>query len=116
MSGHLALATMPEQPLPEVVNDRVAMLTCGAPYPAGWYRLRQLRVPPLGGPAPPSEGPVTDLVAAVDQDAGFLVVDPACAPKLPDEIKTRFHPAASRGPLQIYVRSQPPEYKVDPSR
>jgi len=59
---------------------------------------------------------VADLVAAVDRDAGFLVVEPACAPKLPDAIKIHFHPAASRGPLQIYVRSQPPEYRVDPSR
>ena len=61
-------------------------------------------------------GIVADLVAAVDRDAGFLVVEPVCAPKLPDAIKTRFHPAASRGPLQISVRSQRPEYKVAPSR
>jgi len=97
------VARLPDTRPPESINDKVAMLTCRGPYGAGWYNLTDLVVPDPGKPWASPRSPIDDVDKAV-QDAGFLVVDPGCHPKLPDAVDSVFHRPFSRDSLKLYVR------------
>jgi len=101
--GPFAVAALPAAPPPAALNDKVAMLTCGLTYTNGWYRLGALTVPARGGVAPSPEAPLGD-VSAIVEEAGFLVVEPSCAPPLPEMVERSFHGAVTRNSLRLYVR------------
>jgi hypothetical protein len=96
---------MPTERLPETMNDKVAIISCsGRPYPTGWYRLGQLRVSGmLTDPAPPSERPLGDIASVADE-AGFMVLEPGCAPPLPPSVAETFSGAQSRQGYNVYIR------------
>ncbi len=104
--GRLHLARMPES-APESFNDRVAVFACGSPIANGWYRLKRLNVAPGHG-ARREKGRPPQLAAAI-AEAGFLVVDPRCAPALPADLDATFHYPASRKELRLYTRRLAPQ-------
>ena len=102
--GGMKLAAFPSKPPPDgSFNDRVVVLACGNPYPNGVYPLRTLTVPAEGQPWATPEGPVGDVAAAVAR-AGFLAVQPECAPPLPPDVAAQFHGPVRRGPYNLYAR------------
>jgi hypothetical protein len=101
-----AVARMPETPPPAGINDKVAILSCRGPYRSGFYRLTDLVVPDPGHPWASPRSPITDVDQAVEE-AGFLVVDPGCHPKLPDAVERIFQRPFSRDSHKLYVRKVP---------
>lgn len=100
------VARMPAAPPPAAMRDTVAMLSCRGPYTAGWYGLRDLTVPDPGKPWASPSAPIADVDKAV-QEAGFLVVDPSCNPKLPDAVESLYRRPFSRDGQKLYVRKLP---------
>jgi hypothetical protein len=105
--GYLAVGEIPKTPPPDAFNPRVTVWSCGTPYPSGEYDLDALSVPPDGGPPATPEGPIADLGLALER-SGFLVIEPACGPNLPDSIGDTFHGPIQRGGYQVYVRKTKP--------
>jgi hypothetical protein len=101
--SELAVSLMPDDEPPDELNDRVAVFTCGDAMPTGWYRLRDVNVPP-GRPAKPNRASGAPSLAGALETAGFLVLETRCAPTLPGNVNEAFHPPASRGELMVYVR------------
>jgi hypothetical protein len=101
------VARLPATAPPAGANDRVAMLTCGGPYRAGFYSLGNLIVPEPGRPWAEPESPIVDTPGAIE-NAGFLVVNARCYPNLPEEVARLFHPPIDRESQQLYLRRRAP--------
>ncbi len=104
--GTLALSVMPASSPPDSINDRVAVFSCGWPIARGWYRLKRLNVPP--GRRPKRQENERLKLGDAIADAGFIIVDPRCAPELPETLSSTFHPPAVREELRIYTRRVAP--------
>ncbi|MEP6652155.1 MAG: hypothetical protein ABJA82_02290 [Myxococcales bacterium] len=103
--GRFNVARFPSVAPQDPFNERVAVMACDSPYANGIYNVSRMMVPDPGQPWASPAAPLGDPQTAI-RSVGFLVVDPACAPPLPPDIGTLFHPpmGSVRGPLQMYVR------------
>jgi hypothetical protein len=88
------------------MNEKVAVLSCRGPYAQGFYELGDLVVPDPGKPWAQPRATITDVDKAVDE-AGFLVVDPNCHPKLPDAVERLYRKPFPRDSHKLYVRKAP---------
>jgi hypothetical protein len=102
--GRFNLARFPTVAPQDQFNERVAVIACGNPYANGLYNVSRLMVPDPAQPWASPDAPLGDPPAAI-RGAGFLVIDPACAPPLPADIATLFHPPVNyAGGKQMYAR------------
>ena len=97
------VAGMPSAPPSAVASAKVAMLGCRGPYAAGWYELADLVTPDLAMLGPLPRAPLGGLEQAVEQ-AGFLVVDPACHGNLPEAVEQLYRRPFTREGRKLYVR------------
>jgi hypothetical protein len=104
--GEFTVANFPAAPPPDAWNNRVAALTCGYPVASGVYELGRLVAPGTGRPTATPIASVNDLASAI-ASAGYLVVEPSCAPTLPAAVESDFHRAYSYDRLRLYVRKAP---------
>lgn len=96
------LARLPETEPPTGDDDaRVVVLSCGAPYPTGVYRLSNLRLPVVNPGPPPASEPLADDSRAALATSSFAVVERRCYPKL--VVGPRFRLGQTRGTLELYV-------------
>jgi len=102
--GIFTVGRFPAEAPPAELNDRVLALTCGL---RGIYRVRDFLERERGQPWPAPAEQVSELSADLAK-AGFVVVDPACAPVLPEEARAQFHPPVRRHRWQLYARKAPP--------
>lgn len=100
------VARLPSNPPAPGGNFKVAVLSCRGPYTRGWYDMADLVVPDPGKPWASPRLPITDVERAVEE-AGYLVVDPTCHPKLPDAVERLYQRPFSRDSHKLYVRKSP---------
>jgi len=97
------VAGMPSAPPSAVASAKVAMLACRGPYAAGWYELADLVTPEPGHARALPRAPLGELDQVVEQ-AGFLVVDPACHGNLPQAVEQLYRRPFTREGRKLYVR------------
>ncbi|MES1208787.1 MAG: hypothetical protein ABUS79_22855, partial [Pseudomonadota bacterium] len=103
--GRFALARLPATVPDAPFNDRVVVRVCGRPYADGIYRVRALTSPEPGAAWPGPEAPLGDLDDAM-RGAGFLALNPGCAPDPPPDVAALFHAPVPilRGGVRLYAR------------
>ena len=107
--GEFTVANFPATPPADAWNNRVAVFACGYPFPSGLYELSRLVAPGTGRPAATPIASVADVTAAI-ASAGYLVVEPSCAPKLPAAVESDFHRSYAWDRLRLYVRKAQPSH------
>jgi len=107
--GEFTVANFPATPPADAWNNRVAVFACGYPFPSGLYELGRLVAPGTGRPAATPIASVADVTAAI-ASAGYLVVEPSCAPKLPAAVESDFHGSYAWDRLRLYVRKAQPSH------
>jgi hypothetical protein len=118
LAGHV-LAQMPAARPPAAdFHDRVLVLDCSPnSYPAGLYRLRDLKLTVLPQPRPPSDFPQplervtskTDL-SGYPENIDAVVHNPSCFKMKLPLAGLGFVQVASRWGLNLWVRSAPPTH------
>ncbi len=104
--GGYTLSRLPRQaPRADEEDPRVALFTCGTPYPSGVYRLSQLRLPVLHPGPPPHGEPLPADPSAALASSRFVGIERPCHAAV--QAGPRFRFAARRGNLEIYVTASP---------